>query len=848
MCFSRSSALILLSLVCSTVSFSQVPSSVGQWKFDDPAAPLKAEKGNDLILVGSHQSLAGPAAGNNAIRIGPGSYYRMNHDIPANGGGSLVNEYTLMIDFRVTSLGPWKTFFQTDLSNRSDGDCFINPSGNIGVGATGYTGYAVATNEWYRLVVSVKNGLQHNYYVDGQLVTAGTAGAVDGRFALDTLLLMFADNDGEDGLIDCAELAVWSTALTGAQAAALGGYGHSTIPPLPPIVPYLQAPTPTSVYVCWHDTSATGTAVEYGTTPALGTTVTGTSEVLGSLYRWHTVRLSGLTPLTEYSYRVTSGPNASQLYSFRTPPPDNYTGTFRFLLLSDTHNPDTSKSYRVIRAARKKIEALYGTDVQNQMTAVLHSGDLVMSGNNVYEYGNIYLGPMSVMSANVPYLAVPGNHDCQSGAAYGDAGSNFYGMTAYDSISLWPGHENFWADRFANTLVIGLNTNIVSSLGSTELQLVEAKVAAAQADTSIDFILFLSHHMPYTELWGEGAVSDPGPVWLRNSALPMFKKYSKVVQLTYGHTHGFERGTIESDTDGGDFRIICNGGGGGEPDRWGLYINQDFPFIHASFDHNFFQVIEINAGARTLTGSMYSLGNSDKVYNSELLDRWYRKIDQPVPGSPSLAPPEILASTVRFSATPMSGPDSIMTTRLQIAADTAFSSVVIDTTVSWKDIYGVDAQYNPIDRNAGVNLTRIEIPKNRLIQAGPISARVRYRDHNLRWSGWSTRTDAVLGVASTGEPPRDFALEQNYPNPFNASTIIRYQISDIRYLTLSVYDLLGREVATLVDEQKPAGRYDVTFDASRLASGMYFYHILARPVEGGQGGPFIQTRKLLLVR
>jgi hypothetical protein len=86
----------------------------------------------------------------------------------------------------------------------------------------------------------------------------------------------------------------------------------------------------------------------------------------------------------------------------------------------------------------------------------------------------------------------------------------------------------------------------------------------------------------------------------------------------------------------------------------------------------------------------------------------------------------------------------------------------------------------------------------------------------------------------------DFALYQNYPNPFNPSTRIKYQVSSISQVSLKIFDLLGREAATLVDEEKPAGTYEVTFDASGLASGIYFYSIKARG--------FVETKKMILLR
>jgi predicted amidohydrolase YtcJ len=88
--------------------------------------------------------------------------------------------------------------------------------------------------------------------------------------------------------------------------------------------------------------------------------------------------------------------------------------------------------------------------------------------------------------------------------------------------------------------------------------------------------------------------------------------------------------------------------------------------------------------------------------------------------------------------------------------------------------------------------------------------------------------------------PRECALSQSYPNPFNSTSDIRYQVSDIRHVMLVVYDLLGREVAVLVNERKEPGSYTVTWDASSMASGTYVYRI--------QAGSFIQSRKMILMR
>jgi hypothetical protein len=95
------------------------------------------------------------------------------------------------------------------------------------------------------------------------------------------------------------------------------------------------------------------------------------------------------------------------------------------------------------------------------------------------------------------------------------------------------------------------------------------------------------------------------------------------------------------------------------------------------------------------------------------------------------------------------------------------------------------------------------------------------------------------------ETPISYALLGNYPNPFNPSTIINYQLPEAARVTLKVYDMLGREVATLVDGMKETGNYSVTFDGSSLSSGIYFTRMIVQPQEGK---PIIQVKKMLLMK
>jgi len=108
-------------------------------------------------------------------------------------------------------------------------------------------------------------------------------------------------------------------------------------------------------------------------------------------------------------------------------------------------------------------------------------------------------------------------------------------------------------------------------------------------------------------------------------------------------------------------------------------------------------------------------------------------------------------------------------------------------------------------------------------------------------------TTVVSVDDETSNLPTDFSLSQNYPNPFNPITNIQYQIPELSSVILKVYDVLGKEVATLVNEEKPSGSYKVKFDGSDLASGIYFYRLQALPT-GRQAGSFVETKKMVLLR
>lgn len=100
--------------------------------------------------------------------------------------------------------------------------------------------------------------------------------------------------------------------------------------------------------------------------------------------------------------------------------------------------------------------------------------------------------------------------------------------------------------------------------------------------------------------------------------------------------------------------------------------------------------------------------------------------------------------------------------------------------------------------------------------------------------------DQVSSVEGNNFVVNNFKLDQNYPNPFNPSTMISYSIPQSSFVTLKVYDIIGNEVVTLVNETKSAGKYDVSFEASNLSNGVYLYSI--------KTNNFTSTKKMILMK
>lgn len=126
-------------------------------------------------------------------------------------------------------------------------------------------------------------------------------------------------------------------------------------------------------------------------------------------------------------------------------------------------------------------------------------------------------------------------------------------------------------------------------------------------------------------------------------------------------------------------------------------------------------------------------------------------------------------------------------------------------------------------------------------KSAPVNKEERVRFNITTPSGETWTKDIVISVA----PPEKFELFQNYPNPFNPLTVISYQLSASTFVTLTVYNVLGEQVATVVDEQREAGYHEKFWTAVEFPSGLYFYQL---SYSDPQGNRLFERKRMVLLR
>jgi len=272
--------LALLALLLSTGFGNFAHGAVtGQWDFN--SSNLNATVGSALVYRSNTAAtttfttttIGGqPAVVMNFPATTPAQGYTMTHGISPNGGGGLVNQYTLILDvmFPTASSGQWRVFLQTSIANNNDGDLFVNPANGIGISGV-YQG-AILADTWHRVAFVVDLTLpaqRLRKYIDGSLVgTQDLSEGVDGRWALNPTALLFTDENNETRSGFVNSIQIRSDAMLDADVAALGGATAAGIP---------QPVAPTSLQVVSPNG---GQNYQAGTTQSISWTVSNPSGLV----------------------------------------------------------------------------------------------------------------------------------------------------------------------------------------------------------------------------------------------------------------------------------------------------------------------------------------------------------------------------------------------------------------------------------------------------------------------------------------------------------------------------------------------------------------------------------------
>ena len=595
------------------------------------------------------------------------------------------------------------------------------------------------------------------------------------------------------------------------------------------IKPYLQTPTPSSIYVSWNSYDSFSTKVEYGTTPSLGNITIGSYEDI-STNRWHTVKLTGLQPATRYYYRCISGIDTSAIFPFRTPNNiGNTNGHVRFAVIGDSQT-NIGKSTAMADTMLNTFISLYGVNWYDSVSLVMHSGDIMGDGSNIGSYMSEYFIPFSKISCSVPFMVSIGNHVGES--------NYFYSFMKYEDFSDYatsnPLCEKYYSFYLGDCQFISLNTNGTYN-NIIQTNWLHQKLIDSDANNLCDFVFSFSHQPGKSELWPDGNNSF---VW--NDVYGELKTFPKMTMHSTGHSHNYERAVIRTThSQNWDFRTTLSGGFGGDLDRWGMYTNQtNYKETQRSLDHYNYVLVDVDMNQKRCETTMYSLGNPNKPLNNVIMDNWHRIINQLPPAKPTAVSPAVLSSlTPQLVASAFSGADSLMSSEFQLTGKySSWNSLIIDTLRDSEDIYGVTSapDYFPINLNFGIDLQRLNVPAGLLISDSSYKWRIRYRDHNVRWSEWSDSAAFSVTPVQVVELKFEDSF-QVIPNPFSKKVNISFSTEVTENIQISILNINSKIIKSLANNAFIKGEQQICWDGTdmsgkKVVSGMYFCLIESKTI------------------
>ncbi len=592
-------------------------------------------------------------------------------------------------------------------------------------------------------------------------------------------------------------------------------------------VPYLQTPTPNSIWVNWRTTISLESKVLYGeSASSLDEIATGDTQTLTDPgdnytknYYYHGVQLTNLKPGTRYFYKVVSESETSDVYSFKTSPADGSTSIYRFIILGD-HQLYDDRYERLMKAAKAKAEEKYGTPIEDHINLITNVGDQVDKGT-LKQYEEVHFKRSESLSPNLPILTIVGNHE-----TYGTLGLNAYAAHYfYDNIEykgIKSGSEFYYATQQGRALFLMLSSEGIHT-NNTQLSWAKQVIETAKNDPNIDWI-FSYNHRP---LQAEQYIGDIS-TWVVNQIMPLLNTTEKSVMNVSGHHHLYHRGQLR---DYPTYHIIT--GGAAWDQRWGQSTEKDFDDVQKTIDYWPFQIVELNPAEKSMYVETYVIGNQVETFSQAILvDSFSRKFGQKRPNKPSVLP--LTNETIELPYTFQSSPYSTESgyeynsVQFQVSSSSDFQKLEFDLIRDYENIYGAHPSGCVLtDINKGVDIFKQEIAKNKLYN-GNHYIRVRHRDKNAEWSEWSdpvsfTTINGLSGECSLISAKRIYASGENLNFSFSNARNESNQWVGIYKETQTpgssspsiIWKYMGGESGTVIFD-KSTSKFD------QVTSGVYY--------------------------
>jgi hypothetical protein len=961
---------VLLVLASCTMAFAQLPQDglKGYWKFDDASNLEKATVGNNLILdaltglTPSQQAASGPAAGDGAVILPSGVFYRCNHDLEPNGGGTKVNQYTMVFDFKRPDSGVWNTLFGTNADNPGgdDWELFIKSAGSIGVGSTGYSYDTVRANEWYRLVVVADLGNSYKYYLDGQLLQDGGKQVLDNRFALSSAnetnqVLFLGDNDGEDAPLYVSQIALYDRPLSVTEVEQIGGYGHVIINRdavgawnFDTSEDLLKATAGKDLLLTGSHQKVEGPASEDGAVTI------GTGSYYTALHGLHANGSNeNLKKVNKYTlvYDIKI-PAVGQPYSLLQTDPSNTDNADLFISPDGSIGSDEIGYSDTSLVAGDWYRIVVTADLGNKFTVYL-DGDSVFNSSKTTADGSLALNPYTDQN-KVLFFADNNGEDAPIDVAYVGLFNRMLSNTEIKALGGFDHGENtevtgagksVYMDGSANNRYMQIAKNADMDFGATQNFTIELWIkpsVVVNGDPSIisnkdwgsggnsGWVLSLRNaDWKFNMADGNGNRFDfNGPFlndgyWHHIAVIVDRASGARIISdslvTTLVTSNGdFEKvGSVDSDLP------ICIGqdGTGNYSDGYKLPASVDEVRIWRTavdpqvlFAWSSKKINSSHPNYNDLVG-YYSFdegsGNvaadlSGKGHNAEFINNPAWKVSYAPVGDAIInntynndvkaiwgALPFATSGGLKAEASFKTTAKAILNPEISAFQSEPFavfghnnnnggSIVGLPASVQQRlsRTWYFDVTEKPVE-NASLTFDLSEIggtsaagdASNYVLlvwngagfsEVSASSVSVQETDQvvisgitlsdNTYTLGTKNASQSPLGVItgveSTSLLPKEYELSNAYPNPFNPATNIKFALPQASSVKLVVYNILGAEVATLVNGEMEAGYHDIRWNASAdingsVSSGVYFYRLTAK---GADGKNFSQSKKVILIK